>query len=1110
MAIDDSNWASLESVASRVRSSRLPVTGSVHRSRHGFQSGSLLAVNHLSGLDSVIDILKSTQLPGPMVLIGDREYIGQGSQFIVHKRSMAYSLLDRVETDAVAVKQPKFNINPSVALDLATKQAQRHLDNICLEIKALTTPSLQLHPNIVRLLSWSLDSYSVHRPLNLIMELASSDLFQLLSKKGEEISSSQRYALCSHIASGLDAIHGCNLIHGDLKPENVLIFDQAGVLVAKLADFGLSVTNSGYHLLGGTPGWQAPEVEEGRLLTPQELLKADNYSFGLTAWSTVFGSGKRPSGSSLQEREASIRNDLENPDSKVLPPVLRIMRQALQGLINRDPSKRPTSLGGLFNILDSSSDSSASEMTNIGISSLHPVTLIGKPNEDLVAMLSWELPCLPDCFGPSLASRFMTDPDGITPANLFQLFLRVITKPEGYKEIPAVDVLLKCASKGFHPAQAIVPTILEYYQMEPPASAEPHIRNWLEAAISTGSTIGRQHLQRLSPTALDASIKLFKDNGGYGRHYYTISYFSSLHALATYGTLAQLKDFLCCATNLDLEARTADGETPLYLACARGTWDIASELLAHGADASVKCTRFQISCLHWIFSFDPDDQLIAAQSLIKHGCDINSICSQQVPFYHYPFVLPAGSPLHWAVVTASHTAVQALVENGAELTVRDSCDPYKYDDRVRLLDHFVGQNQTLYSLSDEPQGLSPLDYAAMFHDPFIFEYLVSSKKRVDIYNTDDDGLNVLHRLSGSRIRRNRTECYFFWLPFCGESTCMDNRVKRTVKAIKALGGHLEQLTTPHRANRRLEESPRANNTSHIKTRQGSFPFFQCYTPLMMAALGSWPGVVDALLESGANVATTNDRGNTALHCFPTGSSSASIEIVSLLLSAGAKVNSRNLEGLSALCKAATGGNIDLMDLLLSHGADIEERYNLSSIHSGANVFALLAREDPPFDDSRDLKVAKLLERHVFSHPDAEKARRVIEQCDDNGSSTLYTFAGRFMRHSVGALVRHGANVNSLTNVHTVRWTRGNPTRISWQQSPLDMVIDSKHFITESMKENVKFTVPEYNSICLRADTVMKILQDAGGTQVPPRMTFTSLTREQLFAGGDFMKSLREL
>ena len=83
------------------------------------------------------------------------------------------------------------------------------------------------------------------------------------------------------------------VIHGDIKPQNVLVFKDAitGKITVKVADFGystLTVGESGKVLLPKSRPWNAPKHHFGKFKV-QEAKKTDVYSFGMLCLWILFG-----------------------------------------------------------------------------------------------------------------------------------------------------------------------------------------------------------------------------------------------------------------------------------------------------------------------------------------------------------------------------------------------------------------------------------------------------------------------------------------------------------------------------------------------------------------------------------------------------------------------------------------------------------------------------------------------------------------------------------------------------------------------------------------------------------------------------------------------------
>jgi WD40 repeat protein len=75
----------------------------------------------------------------------------------------------------------------------------------------------------------------------------------------------------------LQQIHACNLIHGDIKPENIIQSDRAEVTKLILVDFGSALLSpQRSHRISGSPEYAAPEQMRG-----SAVFASDLYSLGV-------------------------------------------------------------------------------------------------------------------------------------------------------------------------------------------------------------------------------------------------------------------------------------------------------------------------------------------------------------------------------------------------------------------------------------------------------------------------------------------------------------------------------------------------------------------------------------------------------------------------------------------------------------------------------------------------------------------------------------------------------------------------------------------------------------------------------------------------------------
>jgi len=148
----------------------------------------------------------------------------------------------------------------------------------------------------------------------------------------------QAVSITDQVAQGLAEAHRNGLIHRDIKPRNIII-EPSGR--ARILDFGLAravqpppgMAPTPSHL--GTPLYMSPEQCRAGVVTPL----SDLYSLGVTLFEML--SGHVPF--MADSPEAILSLIIEQPFPRLeqaLPGVMLPVRQALAGLVMKDPAAR--------------------------------------------------------------------------------------------------------------------------------------------------------------------------------------------------------------------------------------------------------------------------------------------------------------------------------------------------------------------------------------------------------------------------------------------------------------------------------------------------------------------------------------------------------------------------------------------------------------------------------------------------------------------------------------------------------------------------------------------------------------------------------------------------
>jgi serine/threonine-protein kinase len=188
------------------------------------------------------------------------------------------------------------------------------------------------HPSIITLHDMGIEE-STQTPY-LVMEFLEGQPLDRILEKGS-LPFPRACALVAEVACALAAAHRKGVIHGDVKPANVLITDDGRV---KLMDFGmarLASHDSGASPLLGTPAYWCPEQILGK---PQDA-RSDLFSLGVVLYEIV--TGKRPfDAESLQAICGRVLSSTPLPASHANPSLPASFDSIIARCLAKDPSAR--------------------------------------------------------------------------------------------------------------------------------------------------------------------------------------------------------------------------------------------------------------------------------------------------------------------------------------------------------------------------------------------------------------------------------------------------------------------------------------------------------------------------------------------------------------------------------------------------------------------------------------------------------------------------------------------------------------------------------------------------------------------------------------------------
>jgi eukaryotic-like serine/threonine-protein kinase len=218
--------------------------------------------------------------------------------------------------------------------------------------KELATQGALVHPNILPILDYSADD----QELFVVTPLCrGGDVRALLEERDFlPVDISLRYL--SQIAGAVDFAHRHGVIHGDLKPENVLLSEDG--VTAYVSDFGAAkhfaiqeaMSTQPADLQRGTTAYMSPE----QLVDAQQSPSSDVYSLAMVGFEML--TGKLPfstTSSPYQQIRAKVDGELARAREHNARLPAHIDAALAVGLA-RDPKRRPQTASELVELLEGS------------------------------------------------------------------------------------------------------------------------------------------------------------------------------------------------------------------------------------------------------------------------------------------------------------------------------------------------------------------------------------------------------------------------------------------------------------------------------------------------------------------------------------------------------------------------------------------------------------------------------------------------------------------------------------------------------------------------------------------------------------------------------------
>jgi len=238
------------------------------------------------------------------------------------------------------------------------------------------------HPNVVSVIDAGEDG---GHPYIVFEYVEGETLKQQIAREGA-LDPQEAIAYAIEVARGLSVAHARNMVHRDIKPQNVLIDGEGR---AKLTDFGISrqLEQDGMTATGrvlGTTDYVSPEQAMGRQVDP----RSDVYSLGVVLYEMLLGQVPFQADSQVGVAMKHVNEELPDVQRR-RPELSAAVALVVERSTAKDPAERYQDVGEMIDDLSTALEVEAARAGSTAGGATAVLEAVPPPKRELSGRRHW-------------------------------------------------------------------------------------------------------------------------------------------------------------------------------------------------------------------------------------------------------------------------------------------------------------------------------------------------------------------------------------------------------------------------------------------------------------------------------------------------------------------------------------------------------------------------------------------------------------------------------------------------------------------------------------------------------------------------------------------------